>query len=67
MPHDTSDERWVPIEGYEGMYEVSDLGQVRSLDRVVPDRYRGQRRLRGRVLRQSRESRGRSSGHAQRA
>jgi NUMOD4 motif/HNH endonuclease len=26
-------ERWLPIEGYEGMYEVSDLGRVRSLPR----------------------------------
>jgi len=26
-------ERWLSIEGYEGMYEVSDLGRVRSLPR----------------------------------
>ncbi|MCG7348905.1 NUMOD4 motif-containing HNH endonuclease [Sphingomonas sp. ACRSK] len=26
-------ERWLPIAGYEGLYEVSDLGRVRSLDR----------------------------------
>lgn len=26
-------ERWTPIEGYEGRYEVSDLGRVRSLPR----------------------------------
>jgi len=26
-------ERWLPIAGYEGMYEVSDLGRVRSLPR----------------------------------
>lgn len=25
--------RWLPIEGYEGLYEVSDSGAVRSLDR----------------------------------
>lgn len=25
---------WVPIEGYEGLYEVSDGGDVRSLDRI---------------------------------
>lgn len=29
-------ERWRSISGYEGHYEVSDLGRVRSLDRVVP-------------------------------
>lgn len=45
-------ERWVAIPGFEGLYEVSDLGRVRSLDRVVmrrthlgnvhPKRIRGQ-------------------------
>jgi hypothetical protein len=28
-------ERWRQIPGYEGLYEVSDRGQVRSIDRVV--------------------------------
>lgn len=27
-------EEWRPVVGYEGMYEVSDQGRVRSLDRV---------------------------------
>lgn len=27
-------EIWKPIKGYEGLYEVSNLGRVRSLDRV---------------------------------
>lgn len=36
MSNDT--ERWLPVVGYEGYYEVSDLGRVRSLDRVI--RYR---------------------------
>lgn len=29
------DEAWRSIEGFEGVYEVSDHGRVRSLDRVV--------------------------------
>lgn len=29
-------EQWKPIKGYEGIYEVSSLGRVRSLDRIVP-------------------------------
>ena len=29
------EENWKDIEGYEGYYQVSDLGRVRSLDRVV--------------------------------
>lgn len=33
MSDDT--ERWMPIVGYEGYYEVSDLGRVRSLERIV--------------------------------
>lgn len=33
-------ERWLPVVGYEGQYEVSDLGNVRSLDRVVQVRNR---------------------------
>lgn len=46
-------ERWLPVTGYEGLYEVSDLGRVRSLDRFVYDTYRGKprrRAFRGRIL-----------------
>lgn len=28
-------EAWKPVVGYEGLYEVSDLGRVKSLERVV--------------------------------
>lgn len=28
-------ERWKPVVGYEGLYEVSDMGRVRSLDRSI--------------------------------
>lgn len=27
-------EKWLPVVGYEGIYEVSDLGRLRSVDRV---------------------------------
>jgi len=27
----STEERWLPVVGYEGLYEVSDLGRVRSL------------------------------------
>lgn len=30
-------ERWVSVPGYEGFYEVSDRGGVRSLERRIPD------------------------------
>ena len=31
-------EIWKPIEGYEGLYEVSNMGRVRSLDRKFKTR-----------------------------
>lgn len=42
-------ERWLPIPGHDG-YEVSSLGQVRSVDRIVPHPRSGQLTLRGRML-----------------
>lgn len=32
-------EVWKPVQGYEGIYEVSNLGRVRSLDRVAENRW----------------------------
>lgn len=34
-PCKTDPESWVPVRGYEGAYEVSSHGRVRSLDRIV--------------------------------
>lgn len=34
-------EKWAQIEGYEGFYEVSDMGNVRSMERVVDRVCRG--------------------------
>ena len=46
----TPDESWRPVVGFEGYYEVSDLGRVRSLTRRVPSG-RGRTRIAtGRVL-----------------
>jgi hypothetical protein len=42
-------ERWLPIPGWEALYEVSDHGRVRSLDRMVY-RPQGNYMQRGRVL-----------------
>lgn len=33
---DAARETWLPVRGYEGMYEVSNLGRIRSVDRTVP-------------------------------
>lgn len=41
---------WRPVVGHEGAYEVSDDGQVRSLDRIIVDRNGRSMRFRGRPL-----------------
>lgn len=46
-------ERWLPIPDWEGSYEASSLGRVRSLDRLLRQRSGILRRHRGRVLSQS--------------
>ena len=43
-----STEKWLAVPGYEGSYEVSSHGRVRSLDRIDS----AQRRLRERILSQ---------------
>lgn len=45
--------RWREIEGYEGYYEVSDTGEVRSVDRAVPDKKLGTKRLKGKAMKLS--------------
>lgn len=44
-------ERWRPVPGYEGSYEVSDRGRVRGCDRLVPYNDTGRyKRWRGKIL-----------------
>lgn len=43
-------EVWKDIAGYEGLYEVSNLGRVRSLDRYVPHRTFGKKFCKGHVM-----------------
>jgi hypothetical protein len=42
-------EEWRDLSSYEGLYQVSDCGRVRSLDRVVKHP-RGPKQLKGRTL-----------------
>ena len=53
----TDQEIWKDIKGYEGLYQVSDMGNVRSLDRLVD---RGGKPLcaiwKGRVLKKKKAS-----------
>lgn len=44
------EEKWRPVLGYEGQYEVSNHGRVRGLDRVVCSQSGHQRFVRGRLL-----------------
>ena len=50
---------WLPILSYEGLYEVSHRGQVRSLDRIIYFRNGRSRFFHGQVLAQSQIGRGR--------
>jgi hypothetical protein len=45
-------EEWLPVAGWEGIYEVSESGRVRSLDRIIyrngfPSRVKGRERKPG--------------------
>jgi len=47
-----NEERWVPVPGYEGYYEVANTGRVRSVDRTI--RVNGfEQHRRGRLLKAS--------------
>ena len=44
-------EIWKPVAGYEGLYEVSNQGNVRSVDRYVSNNWKnGLRLIKGKVL-----------------
>lgn len=49
MKKEYLNEIWRPIKGYEGLYEVSNLGRVRSLDRWCSHR-RGKQLKKGKIL-----------------
>ena len=42
-------ERWKAVVGFEGLYQVSNLGRVRSLDRIVPHKLYGTMKVKGRI------------------
>ena len=45
-----TEEIWRPVVGYEGLYEVSSYGRVRSMDRYVKCDYERYRLHKGKVL-----------------
>ena len=48
--YNTMDEVWKAIKGYEGLYEVSDWGRVRSLGRFVNAKNGSKRWVKGKML-----------------
>lgn len=46
-------EEWRPIRGYEGLYEVSSFGRVKSLSRTMPHKIHGAWHIRERILKQN--------------
>lgn len=44
------DEVWKDVKGYECLYQVSDKGRIRSLDRIVISGYGKPHRLKGKIL-----------------
>ena len=43
-------ERWKDVKGFEGMYQISDRGRVKSLDRHVRGRYNKKQFKKGKVI-----------------
>jgi hypothetical protein len=56
-------EGWLPVYGYEGLYEVSNLGRVRSVERTVRYVDGRVRRYPSRVLRTATDSGGYQTVH----
>lgn len=46
-------ERWLPVVGYEGLYEVSDIGRVRSIERSCGSKNGGTRTVPKKLLKGS--------------
>ena len=43
-------EIWKPVKGYEGFYEVSNQGRIRSLDRICNSKLGSKRVVKGKVI-----------------
>lgn len=53
LKNEYMEEIWKDVKGYEELYQVSNYGQIRSVDRTVGYRYKGKQRIyKGRMLKQ---------------
>lgn len=43
-------EIWKDISGYEGLYQISNFGRVKSLDRILPHDVFGKWKIKGKIL-----------------
>lgn len=57
MKKDYLGEVWRPIRGYEGLYEVSNFGQVRSIERTVSNKI-GSWKINSKIKTQRKDNRG---------
>lgn len=51
-------EKWLPVRGYEGIYEVSNWGRVRSVERLVKHSRGGTLKIRARTRKLGKNSHG---------
>lgn len=47
-----TEEIWKDVSGYEGLYQVSNLGRIKSLDRIVPWKNGKPHHLHGKIISQ---------------
>ena len=45
-------EIWKDVEGYEGLYQISNYGNVKSIERLAYKQYRGNRKVNSKILKQ---------------
>jgi hypothetical protein len=57
MKEKVEEERWVPISGFEGYYEISDHGRVKSLERYISNGV-GVRKIKSRILKNGPDTQG---------
>lgn len=47
---DTNEEKWLDVKGFEGLYQVSNTGKIRSVDRLILKNNNRHARFKGQLL-----------------